>query len=82
MGVKMTDKKFEYFDISTGVCRSDGVKTEKYMGGGIWKEISLNPYERMDIHSDKYDFGQTTEILTDDDLKVALESEYYLLGFK
>ena len=78
----MTDKKYEYFDIATGIYRSDGTKTEKYMGSGVWKEILLNPYERMDIHSDKYDFGQTSEILTDEDVRIALESEDYLLSLK
>lgn len=71
--------EYEYFDIATGICRSDGKKTEKYMGKGQWKEIPLNPYERMDENSDKYDFGQTTRILTDEDLKFAMESEDTLL---
>ena len=71
----MTDTKYEYFDMATGICRSSGQKTERYMGDGQWKEITFNPYEHMDIKSDKYDFGDTSRILTDEDVKLALQSE-------
>lgn len=73
----MTNTKYEYFDIATGTCRSDGKKTERYLGGGKWKEIELNPYKRIDSNSDEYDFGETTRI-DDDDVERTLKLEDYI----